>query len=211
MRVLGLTLGDWRHEATTPTDLLGPGCVPGVYVLSARCCGLKGALPFARHSWIAVLHEGRWTTIEITDEETLHLQRTRDGGAVRWRVFGRPFANNAYQVPYISDRDPGALWFGQVPRVEGLVESAAHAAGFLSGVERDAWAYPFRDAYDRLDNNCSKFMSHLLWRTGLAGCMYSWRAGRWSRPALLGFRDGAYWSALHGRRESVPSRRIASA
>src|ERR1700756_3060502 len=95
MGILGLTLGDWRTARCGPSGLLqglGHESTPGIYLLSARCCGSKGVIPGARHSWFSIFSRDEWATIELTDEETLTLQADGGGARATWTAPGTPSA-----------------------------------------------------------------------------------------------------------------------
>jgi hypothetical protein len=199
MRAFGLTLGNWRTASTAPSGLLGTHGVeatPGVYVLSARCCGMKGAFPGSRHTWLSIFFKGEWTTIELTDEETLSLQATPDGARAAWTPYGRPSALNRHHAPFRSNRTPDAHWFGQAPRLECMVASELLANYLMSNLDKYCTDYCFRHLSNMLDNNCSKLVSYLLWR--IAGSTLQENPLRPRSKFLIGYRQPSYWNALYG-------------
>jgi hypothetical protein len=197
MRFLGLTLGNWRMHSTASSGLDHiTGATGGLYLLSARTCGLKGLVPGSRHSWISVYQNGCWSTVEITDAETLSLQQAAGGRPARWKHFGAPGTPSRFPAPFISDRMPDGLWFGQAPRLEWHCADPQRGAAFHRQLDALCQAYRFRHKFSLTDNNCSKFVSYLLWQAGLAGRV---RAQPVSSP-LWGFRQAPYWESLYPQR-----------
>ncbi|MDB5822413.1 MAG: hypothetical protein JWR21_1117 [Herminiimonas sp.] len=194
MRFLGLTLGDWRRHSTASSGLLDTvGEAGGIVLLSARTCGLKGLVPGGRHSWLSVCHNGRWSTVEISDAETLSYQHAVAGGPARWRHFGAPGTPSRCPAPFISDRTPDGLWFGQVPRLEWHCADPQRGTAFYQHLDALCKTYRFRHVFSLADNNCSKFVSYLLWHAGLVDRV---TAQPWKSP-LLGFRRAPYWESLY--------------
>jgi hypothetical protein len=204
MRFFGLTLGDWRTHSTASSGLLdgassrAPG---GIYLLSARTCGLKGLAPGSRHSWISVFESDRWTTVEISDTQALSLQLAPDGRPARWRHFGAPGKSNQFFAPFVSDRSPDGLWFGQTPRLEWHCADPHRAAAFCRHLDAVCEAYLFRDVFSLMDNNCSKFASYLLWQAGLAERV----AAQPGKSPMFGFRQADYWESLYPRQSGSTS------
>jgi hypothetical protein len=194
MRFLGLTLGDWRGHSTLSSGLLdSTAAAGGIYLFSARTCGLKGIVPGSRHSWISVCENGRWSTAEITDAETLALQRAVAGGPARWKHFGVPGTPNRFPAPFISDRAPDGLWFGQAPRLEWHCADLQRGAAFHRHLDGLCKEYRFRKSFSLTDNNCSKFVSYLVWHAGLPVSLTAQSV----KSPLLGFRQADYWDALY--------------
>jgi hypothetical protein len=198
MRVLGLTLGDWRVEETGSSGLLrrlGHEGTAGAYVLSARCCGIKGAVPGARHTWLAIACRGEWTTLELTDVETLSLQTDLHGAQAAWTLLGKPSEANRHRVPARSNRVPDGRWFGQAPRLESMIASEPLAEALMGDLDIYCGQYCFRNESNLLDNNCCKLVSYLLWRVAATQ-----RQAVIPAPAaklLIGYRDTAYWDSLY--------------
>jgi len=214
MRLLGLTLGNWRAEPTRSTGLTRALVLEeaeGVHVFSARCCGMKGLFAGARHSWISIFDGSGWSTVEMTDAETLSLQHAPSGEAVRWECFGQPSKVNKGHCPFLSDRAPDGLWFGQAPRLEASFVAAGTASDFLADIEHCCDEYRFKNAYSLLDNNCSKFLSYLLWRNRLVAD--SSMSSRFNGSDLIGFRPPGYWRSVYRLEPHTargPARNIAA-
>ena len=200
MRFIGLTLGNWRTHSTASSGLLdaASGAPGGIYLFSARTCGLKGLAPGSRHSWISVFENDRWTTVEISDSETLSFQSARGGHPARWRHFGAPSKSNQFSAPFVSDRLPDGLWFDQAPRLEWHCADPHRAAAFCRHLDAVCQAYRFREVFSLMDNNCSKFVSYLLWQAGLAERVAAQRG----KSPLVGFRQADYWETLYPRQSA---------
>jgi hypothetical protein len=196
MRFLGLTLGDWRRHSTVSSGLLHTlGGAGGIYLFSARACGLKGLVPGGRHSWISVCENGSWSTVEISDAETLTYQHAIGGCPARWKHFGTPGTPSRSPAPFISDRTPDGLWFGQAPRLEWHCADSQRGAAFYRHLDALCLAYRFKNVFSVTDNNCSKFVSYLLWQAGLA----IRETAHPGKSDLLGFRQADYWESLYPR------------
>jgi len=197
MQVLGLTIGDWRCESTLSSQLLERLKLeksPGMYVLSARACGWKGMFSGARHSWVSIFDGMAWTSIEITDEETLTYQKSIEGDDAEWVCFGAPSKKNQYRVPFRSNRAPDGLWFGQEPRLEAGFSGRQLALDFLKHLDDVCAKYKFKDSFTLLENNCSKFISYLLWKNNLLDDAQFERTGG---VRMIGFRDSVYWRSVY--------------
>jgi hypothetical protein len=170
------------------------GCddTPGIYVFSARCCGLKGAISGARHSWMSVLYRQEWSTVEVTDRETLSLQTDAAGARAAWVCYDSSYSGLQQRGPFRSNRVPDADWFGQEPKLEAMIASTSLAACLVDRIDHDCSRYPFKGDYGLLQNNCNRFLSFMLWRLGTAA-----RQPDLLSPArrLIGFRDQDYWQA----------------
>jgi hypothetical protein len=171
----------WRQADWGPSGVLpAPAAHPeaGVYVLTARTGGAKGAVSV--HSWIVFKPRGdaRWTRAEV----------------VGW---GRPVRLDAYA--------PDARWYSNRPWVVGGLNGAAAEALLprLRGAIRD---YPWAGFYVTWPGpNSNTFVAHLLRSLPELGVALPPQAvGRdWTGHGLRATRDAGgdlhlSWSGLAG-------------
>ena len=106
---------DWRNADISETDVLNSIKTPATCFLSANAFGLKGKIPGGKHTWIATFNGTYWKTYEITDIETIEVQKAR--------MF---YAEHVTQDDWkrrqliISNRDPSTVWFGNQPRLDAI-------------------------------------------------------------------------------------------
>lgn len=137
-------LPDWRDADTRRTGIVDFVRLPNTCFFSANAWGLKGKLPGGKHSWVSEFDGLSWKTFEITDIETIEVQKANVLYA----------ASKDYQKRQliVSDRDPSTMWFGNRPRLEAI-----HP---WRGIGNEC---PFEDSY-LLYNNCNTYVSYVAWR-----------------------------------------------
>jgi len=160
-------LGDWRGlNCASPGLDLDPDCV---YYWHSRAHGLKGILG-GTHGHIS-FYDGRWYTVEITDEETLEYQdceivhRTTDQYQVR--------------AAFISTRRPDQYWFGNKTTAVSECYSRLKIADVIEACDQ----YPYK-SFDMIFRNCNTFVSFLIFYLNL----------NLERPLVsVGYRSQNFW------------------
>ena len=154
-----LQLGNWKAKPRHSSGVIAAED-NGIFFLSAQSHGFKGL--FGLHSWISVRManetEARtWTVIELTDLETLDVQRAN--------VIYCPTRRYDQKVPTISSaRIPDGMWFGSPAFVWGKIETE-HEAAVLRQLLSATREYPLTPQFNTLSTNCNTFISYLLYRT----------------------------------------------
>jgi hypothetical protein len=171
-------LADWGPSGVLPAAADHPEA--GLYVMSARTGGAKGALSV--HSWVSWKRAGAagWTRAEV----------------VGW---GRPVRIDAYAAD--------ARWFSNAPRIVGAARGTA-AAALIPRLERAVADYPWSGPGDYViwpGPNSNSFVAHLLRALPELGLTLPPHAvGRdWTGPGPRLTRDAGgdvhlSWSGLAG-------------
>lgn len=159
-------LFDWRFADTGKTDILKDNANPGTYILSAKAWGLKGKLPGARHCWLTNFDGKSWRTFEITDIETVEVQRAN--------IIYAEYKDPCRLQLIVSDRDPGCLWFGNIPRID--------YSGNL--IDIDYRYYPMNLNTNLVSNNCNTFISYIVWKYNLQ-----------FNKRYIGYKNSDFWTS----------------
>jgi hypothetical protein len=160
-------LSDWRHADISDTGILSNVSEPSTCILSASSWGMKGKLPGARHSWASVFNGTSWKTYEITDLETVEIQRAN--------VLYAKYTDTQLKQLIVSDRNPGTLWFGNKPRIDYITNY----------LDINADSYPMNYNIDLIINNCNTFTSYLAWKHNLN-----------FNPYYVGFKNKKFWNKI---------------
>lgn len=163
---------NWRNASIAQTTVVD-NAPNGIYFFSANAFGLKGKLPGGKHSWAAIKEDSGWTTIEVTDIETLEFQ-----GAV---CLNKPASLNKYtKQVLISNRNPGTLWFGNKP-------SVIHYCKDIIDFKWNTALFPYKcDSIKLYKNNCNTYLSYLLWASN-SNMSFSY----------VGFKSYKYWDKFY--------------
>lgn len=154
---------DWRFADISETDVLSSIKTPATCFLSANAFGLKGKLPGGKHTWIATFDGSRWKTFEITDIETIEIQQAR--------VLYSEHDSFTQRQLIISNRNPSTVWFGNRPRLDRIYKYV--------DIE---YEYPKNTNINLLTNNCSTYVSYIIWKYGFETTM-----------PYVGFKQKEYW------------------
>jgi len=159
--------GDWRGLSTASAGMtLDPR---RVYYWHSRTHGFKGLIG-GTHGHIS-FYDGRWLTVEITDQETLEYQDCE--------IVHRTTSEYQTRGAFISTRRPDQQWFGNTTRVV----SSCYDALTVEQVSRVCDNYPFKE-FDLVTRNCNTLVSYLIYNLDLA----------LSRPWIsIGYKSRNYW------------------
>ena len=139
---------NWRNASIKQTNIVD-NAKDGIYFFSANAFGLKGKLPGAKHSWCAIKEHSTWTTLEITDIETIEFQKANIISASIYDKYAK-------QV-IVSDRNPATMWFNNTP---SIILYSNNYQDFL--INRHL--FPYKAINIKLyKNNCNTYLSYLLW------------------------------------------------
>lgn len=160
---------DWRNADISETDVLKSIKTPATCFLSANAFGLKGKIPGGKHTWVATFNGTYWKTYEITDIETIEVQKAR-------MFYAEHVTHDDWKRRQliISNRDPSTVWFGNQPRLDAIFPYRKIVHG-----------YPKNDRFNLITNNCSTYLSYIAW----AYCF------DFSFP-YIGFKPKEYWDIL---------------
>lgn len=163
---------DWKECSQEPIHLpLDPA---GFYYLQAQAWHLKGYLG-GTHSYCAFNHNQQWMVIELTDIETLEVQKAD----VLYHG-----TDTKLHAPFISSRPYNARWFGHKPYI---VDSCTNNTSYEQIVEVTK-NYPLKE-FNLLKQNCNTFTSYLIASLNLD----------LERPfRSVGFRNKQWWQKNHG-------------
>lgn len=157
----------WYDADISPTDVLKSIRLPALCFLSANAYGLKGKLPGGKHTWMSVWNGSYWHTYEVSDMETIAVQ-----AGYPWHG---DITHNGRQI-ITSDRDPTQMWFGNEPRLDYIAKIPK-----FEDMAQIVNEYPY-DKFNLLTNNCSTFMSYVVYRLGLD-----------FKANYIGFKSKKYW------------------
>lgn len=163
---------NWRNASIEQTNIVD-NAANGLYFFSANAFGIKGKLPGGKHSWAAIKEDSGWTTIEITDIETLEFQ------GAKYTNTPISFDKFTKQV-LVSNRDPSTLWFGSMPKVIHYCEDTID-------FKWNTTLFPYRCDKIRLyKNNCNTYLSYLLWASN-SNISFSY----------VGFKSYKHWDKVY--------------
>lgn len=163
---------NWRKASISKTNIVD-NAVNGVYFFSANAFGIKGMLPGGKHSWASIKEGSIWTTIEITDIETLEFQ------GAKYINIPKYYDKTKKQV-LVSNRDPSTMWFGNTP-------SVIHYSSNISDFKDNLAYSPYSCNEIKLyKNNCNTYLSYLLWASN-SNVSFNY----------IGFKSYKYWDKLY--------------
>lgn len=140
---------NWRYASTEKTNIVDHVTENGVYFFSANAWGIKGKIPGGKHSWVALFFNGEWLTLEITDLETIKVQKATP-------IFVDH--NNLSQKQLISsNRHPATMWFGNTPE---LIFFSPNIDSFLKNQQIYHYVHGKPNI---ITNNCNTFISFVMW------------------------------------------------
>jgi hypothetical protein len=143
-----------------------------VYFFSANAFGLKGRLPGGKHSWCSIKENNSWTTLEITDIETIEFQEANILECSSYDKYAK-------QV-IVSDRNPGTMWFGSAP---SIISYSKNIGDLLLNKE----IFPYKALDIKLyKNNCNTYLSYLLWTANVD-----------LKLKYIGFKSYTHWDKLY--------------
>jgi hypothetical protein len=146
------------------------------YYLHATAWHLKGLLG-GTHSFIACYDKSRgvWFVAEVTDRETLDVQKCNAIYAGTMDYYER--------APYITNRVYNARWFGHKVKI---IDSCP--AVDFSDILYATKSYPITE-FNLLKANCNTFSSYLIWKLKLP----------FKRPIRsVGFKNTQWWNEHYG-------------
>ena len=146
------------------------------YYIQAQAWALKGYAG-GTHSWCTFYESNKWLVIELTDRETLSIQKANI-------IYDGPAIHDQDHAPFITDRPYNAQWFGHDPFI---VDSCPMTVSY-SDILYCAKQYPIRD-FVLINQNCNTFTSYLIWKLNL----------NLHRPLRsIGFKNKKWWQKNHG-------------
>ena len=162
---------NWRNASIEPTNIVD-NTVNGIYFFSANAFGLKGKLPGGKHSWCSVKEDSSWTTLEITDIETVEFQKAN--------IIKCSFYDKYAKQVIVSDRNPGTLWFNNNP---SIITYSTNIQDLL--LNKDF--FPYKSVDIKLHkNNCNTYLSYLLWAANID-----------LKLNYIGFKSYKHWNKLY--------------
>lgn len=163
---------DWREcrQDPVPSLVLNRSYF---YYLHAQAWHLKGYLG-GTHSYCAFYHDHNWMVVELTDIETLTVQRAK--------IIYKGTDTHAH-APFISTRPYNARWFGHRPKIVDYCHSIDYDK-IINAVE----SYPIKK-FRLLETNCNTFVSYLIAALNL----------NLRRPIRsVGFKNKYWWRDHYG-------------
>lgn len=143
---------NWRNASIKQTELVD-NTKDGVYFFSANAFGLKGTIPGGKHSWCSVKDGSSWTTLEITDIETIEFQKAK--------IIACNNSDKFTKQVIVSDRNPGTMWFGNNP---SIIAYNKNSIDLFFNKE----LFPYKVQNIKLyKNNCNTYLSYLLWTANI--------------------------------------------
>lgn len=162
---------NWHNASTAQTSIVD-NCTNGVYFFSANAFGLKGKLPGGKHSWCSIKEDNNWTTLEITDIETIEVQQANIIKCTSYDKYVK-------QV-IISDRNPGTVWFGNGPTIIAYSKNT-------QDLQFNRILFPYTISDIKLyKNNCNTYLSYLLWASNID-----------LKLNYIGFKSCKHWDKIY--------------
>lgn len=161
-------LSNWREADISKTSLVDHITDPGVYFFSANAWGIKGKLPGGKHSWVSIFDGVGWKTLEITDIDTIEVQKAN--------ILYAELGDTKAKQLIISDRHPATKWFGSDPEL-------IHSLPDISAVDETCLSMYKHGEVKLLTNNCNTLASFIMW-----ACKED------KRFRYVGYKSGKYWN-----------------
>lgn len=161
----------WRNASIVQTSIVD-NCPDGVYFFSANAFGIKGKIPGGKHSWCSIKEDSAWTTLEITDIETIEVQQAS--------IIECDSYDRYVRQVIISNRNPGTLWFNNPPTIIAYSKN-------IQDLYYNRKLFPYNISSIRLyRNNCNTYLSYLLWATNID-----------LKFSYIGFKSYKHWDKIY--------------